>query len=148
MTLPGTRIIAHKGCIKQSVGWQTSLGGSNPSYQSRPGNRVEQRGPACPHSVLSLSQPSHIGPVGPSHTTEEKLCILFMQQDGGRGGSSRVLWPCKRMARDSRDSPQKLFNHPPTQILSTYVVSTPDWVNGPLSRPSSTHDSATHVSCR
>lgn len=134
-----------KGALRNLLAGK-HLWGSNPSYQSRSGNRVEQRGPACPHSVLSLSRPSHTGPVGPSHTTGEQLCVLFMQHGGGRDGSSRVQRPSKRMARDSRDSPQK-FSTIPTQILSTYVVSTPDWMNGPLSRPSSTHNSATHVSC-
>lgn len=113
---PGTGIIAHKGLIKQSVGWQTSIGVT--TLPTRVGQGTEE------DRVLYLSQPSHIGPMGPSYTTEELLCVLFTQK-AGSGGRVRVivLWQSKRIAKDSQDSPQKLSSHPP----NTNTIHQTEW---------------------
>lgn len=66
-----------------------------------------------------------------------------MQQATSRE-CDKVLWQSQKIARDSQHGPQKLFTYP-SRYTDIMVINTPDWVNGPLSRLSSTRTSATRI---
>lgn len=100
----GTRITAHKGVIRQSVGWQTS------SHRSWSGNRVGQRGYACPQCALFIQAITHWA-CGPS-LYHRRAAVCPQQAEGGVGGDG-MLWQNKKLAKGSQHGPPKLFSHPP-----------------------------------